>query len=272
MPYNDRLFQLLSELDDTELTAIWVNALKRSPEDEEFADVPRDMKVVLISAEWRAAHGHSVRNLWRGTHDLSWKRILIDVADKLNDGWTWTPYRMDDDVPESEIEQRILQLFDERARAAWAAMSDEDKAKLSNQLNADLQAANKTGQAQAVRAGAVHVSTSGLSAGIGAGLLAGAGITQLAAGASSFALAGVLGGTLTQIGLWVTVRLFGVFSGAQLAAGGGAAAVGGAVLSAPAAVAFLANAVMSTAYRKSIPATLMVLGAHELRRQLSELE
>jgi len=272
MPYNDRLFQLLGELDDAELTSLWVNALKRSSDDEGFVDVSRELKVVLISAEWRAAHGHSVRNLWRDTHALPWKRILIDVADKLNQGWTWTPYRMDDDVPEAEIEQRVLQFFDERARAAWAAMSETEKAKFSEQLNADLQAANKTGKLQAQRAGAVHVSTSGISAGIGAGLLAGAGLTQLAAGATSFALAGVLGGTLTQIGFWVTVRLFGVLSGAQLAAGGGAAAVGGAVLSAPAAVALLANAVMSTSYRKSIPATLLLLSAHELRRQLSELE
>ncbi|WP_290891392.1 hypothetical protein [Arenimonas sp.] len=93
----------------------------------------------------------------------------------------------------------------------------------------------------------------------------------MAAGATSFAMAGVLGGTLYQVGVWVVVRLLGVVSGAQLAAGGGAAAVGGVVLSAPAAVAFLANAAMSTSYRKTIPATLFLLSAHEMRRQVSTL-
>jgi len=77
---------------------------------------------------------------------------------------------------------------------------------------------------------------------------------------------------LYQLGLWLVVRLFGVWSGAQLVAGGGAAAIGGALLSVPAAAVFVANALMTTSYRKTIPATLLLLSAHELRRQFADLK
>jgi uncharacterized protein YaaW (UPF0174 family) len=77
---------------------------------------------------------------------------------------------------------------------------------------------------------------------------------------------------LYQIGLWIVVRIFGWWSGAQLVSGGGAAVIGGVLVSAPALIAFIANALMSTSYRKTIPATLSLLCAHEMRKQLAELE
>jgi hypothetical protein len=36
MPGNDRLFQLLGELDDAELKNIWTTCLGKTPEDEYF--------------------------------------------------------------------------------------------------------------------------------------------------------------------------------------------------------------------------------------------
>jgi uncharacterized protein YaaW (UPF0174 family) len=272
MPYNDRLFQLLQDLDDPELRAIWVTALRREGSDEEFDAVSHELKVALISAEWRGVHGHSLRNLWRDSHDLPWKRILIDVADKLKPGIGWTAFDMDDPISEAELEQVILRFFDERARDAWAAMKDDDKQKLADQIDAELASAAGLTRQQATKAGLGHVTTTSLAAGIGTGLLSGAGALALASGTTTLALGGLLSGALYQIGLWVVVRLFGVLSGAQLVASGGAAAVGGALLSAPAAAAFLANAAMSTSYRKTIPATLALLGAHELRRQVAAQE
>jgi uncharacterized protein YaaW (UPF0174 family) len=272
MPYNDRLFQLLQALDASELGAIWKTALQRSGNDEEFDAVPHDLQVSLISAGWRSIHGHTLVNFWRGSHELPWKRILIDVADKLKPGLGWTAYGMDDAITEEELEQMILRFFDQRVRDAWAAMSDEEKQKMASDLDAEAAAAAGMTRQQATKAGIGHVTTTSLAAGISSGLLSGAGALSLASGATSLALGGVLGGTLYQLGLWVVVRVFGWLSGAQLVASGGAAAVGGVLLSAPAAVAFLANAVMSTSYRKTIPATLILLGAHELRRQFAEEE
>lgn len=272
MPYNDRLFSLLQELDDQELRAVWEDALKCSPEHEDFAIGSREVRVLNISREWRAIHGHTLLNMRRGSHDLPWKRILIDVADKLKPGWGWSEFSMDGPQTEQEIEAAILRFFDDRAKETWADMSTEDRTRLADSIEQQLSATCTAVSKVAGASGARSVTASSLGAGISAGLLSGAGATVLAQGTASFAVGGVVGGALYQLGFWLVVRLFGAWSGVQLAAGGGAAAVGGAFLSAPAAIAFAANAVMSTSYRKSIPATLLVLTAHELRRQLSALE
>lgn len=53
MPGNDRLFQLLSELDDAELKNIWTTCLGKTPEDEYFEPGSKDHQVIVISKEWR---------------------------------------------------------------------------------------------------------------------------------------------------------------------------------------------------------------------------
>jgi hypothetical protein len=55
MAKKDRLFMLLSELDDNELANIWTQSLRMKPEDEFFAEGSQDHKVIVISKEWRAA-------------------------------------------------------------------------------------------------------------------------------------------------------------------------------------------------------------------------
>lgn len=272
MPYNDRLFQLLGDLDATELQAIWEKAFRCKPSDEEFNKLSHELRVSLVSAHWRAAHGHSLPNLWRDSHALPWKRILIDVADKLKPGLGWTPVTLDDPITEPALEAMILGFFEERVRVAWAAMSPEEQQKLADQMNTAMSTTDAIATGQARKAGIGHVTATSLTSAIGGGLVTGAGVVALASGTTTFAIGGLLGGTLYQLGLWLVVRMFGVVSGAQLMASGGAAAVGGALLSAPAAAAFVANAAMSTSYRKTIPATLMLLCAHELRRQVAELE
>jgi uncharacterized protein YaaW (UPF0174 family) len=221
---------------------------------------------------WRAAHGHTLLNLNRGKHDLPWKRILIDVADKLKPGLGWTAVKLSDATTEFELEQVILGYLDERAKRAWAAMSEVDKQKLVDKLNADLSTSARLTERAATQAGWKGVTMASLGAGIATGLVSGAGALVLAQGVTSAVVGSIVGGTLYRLGMWVIVRLFGFWSGAQLAVGGGAAVIGGALLSAPAAVAFAANAVMSTSYRKSIAATLVVLSAHEMRRQLAAME
>jgi len=272
MPYDDRLFALLRELDDQELRTIWVDALKCAPDRDDFAIGSRELKILNISKEWRAVHGHTLLNLRRGNHELPWRRILVDVADKLKPGWGWSDFRTDDERSDGEIEASILRYFDERAQEAWAKMSEEERAKLASSLEQELAQAQANVSASVRGAGISGITTSSLGAGIGAGLLSGAGALSLAQGATSFALSGLIGGTLYQLSFWIVVRVFGAWSGVQLMASGGLATVAGALLSVPALVAFAANAVMSTSYRKTIPATLALLTAHELRRQLADLE
>ena len=272
MPYDDRLFKLLGQLDARDLQGIWEVALKCKPEHEDFALGTREWQVACISEEWRAVHGHTMWNIRRGKHEMPWKRILIDVADKLKPGWRWSDYRMEDDHSETQVEAMILRYFDERAKTAWAAMTVEQRAKLATSLDKELaDTSSHIGKTVKI-ASAKSITVASLGSGISAGLLTGAGAVTLAQGAGSFALGGALGGTLYQLGLWLVVRLFGAWTGVQLVASGGAAAVGGALLSAPAAVAFAANAMMSTSYRKTIPATLMLLTAHQLRSLLADLE
>jgi uncharacterized protein YaaW (UPF0174 family) len=272
MPGNDRLFQLLSELDDAELKNIWTTCLGKAPEDDYFDLGSKDHKVIVISKEWRAVHGHTLLNRFRNDHDLPWKRILIDVADKMKPGLGWTDFKLDDDHTEEEVETAILGYFDELVKLQWEKLSEEDRQKMVNNINDSLDHTAEVIRAKGNRAGFAPVTVSSLSTGIGTGLLAGGGALLVAQATASGVVGGLLGGVLYQIGLWIVVRIFGWWSGAQLVSGGGAAVIGGALVSAPALIAFIANALMSTSYRKTIPATLSLLCAHEMRKQLAELE
>lgn len=272
MPYNDRMFKLLGELDDHELLALWTDALKRSPDHEDFAVGSREYRIVAISRDWRSVHGHSVLNIRRSTHELAWRRILIDVADKLKPGWGWSDFEMSDARSDEDIEAAIRVYLDEHTKTAWEKMSAQDRERMADDLEQQLRRDDVNARGLATGAAARSITVSSLTAGISAGLFAGAGALTLAQGAAGLAVGSLLGSTLTQLGFWIVVRIFGWWSGGQLALTGGAATVAGAVLSIPAAAAVAANAVMSTSYRKSIPALLMVLTAHELRRQISASE
>lgn len=272
MPGNDRMFQLLSELDDAELRNIWTTCLGKTPEDEYFEPGSKDHKVIVISKEWRAVHGHTLLNRFRNDHDLLWKRILIDVADKMKPGFRWTEFKLDDDHTEEDVETAILGYFDELVKLQWEKLSEEDRQKMVNNINDSLDQTAEVIRAKGNRAGFAPVTVSSLSTGIGTGLLAGGGALLVAQTTAAGVVGGLLGGVLYQIGLWMVVSIFGSWSGAQLIFSGGAVFIGGMVVSAPALIAFIANALMSTSYRKTIPATLALLCSHEMRKQLAELE
>lgn len=272
MPSEDRLFFLLKGLTDQELQNLWEQGLRCDPVHRAYSGSPRRVRIDLISREWRSAHGHSLFNLMRGPHELPWKRILIDVADQLHAGWGWTAHTMGDGTSEEVVEQHILALFDERMKAMWAKLDEDARAKLAHQIDIELAEQDRMTRQLADRQGTLHVTSASLGAGISAGLMTGAGALVIAQGSMSFIAGGLVGGVLAQLGAWLVVRLFGFWAGVEMAAGGGLAAVGGALASAPAAVAVAANMVMSTSYRKSIPTTLMLLCAHEQRRQLAEME
>jgi hypothetical protein len=190
----------------------------------------------------------------------------------MKPGLRWTEFRIDDDHTEEAIETAILGFFDELAKLQWEKLSEEERQKMVDNINDSLDHTAEVVRAKGNRAGFAPVTVSSLSTGIGTGLLAGGGALLVAQATASGVVGGLLGGVLYQIGLWIVVRIFGWWSGAQLVSGGGAAVIGGVLVSAPALIAFIANALMSTSYRKTIPATLSLLCAHEMRKQLAELE
>ena len=209
-------------------------------------------------------HGHTLWNIRRGKHEMPWKRTLTDVADKLKPGWGWSDCLMGGAHSEAQVEAMVLSYFDERAKTVWTAMTNEQCAKLATSLDEELVDVNfhigKT--VKIASAKSITVALQGF--GISAGLLMGTGVVTLAQGVGSFALGGALGGTLPVARGATVWRLERRATGGQWRRrGSGQELVFGA-----AAVAFAANAMMSTSYRKTIPATLRLLTAHQLRSLL----
>ena len=104
MPYNDRLFKLLRRMSERELDDVWTQALKNEPAKNDFKNRDKISKVELISKDLRSVAGHSLANVFRGDHELPWKQIVIDVADKLHPGLGWTSFELNDGYPETVIE------------------------------------------------------------------------------------------------------------------------------------------------------------------------
>lgn len=272
MPYNDRLFELLRAIADTEIAALWADALRRNPADESFDASPRARQIELVSREWRAAHGHSVANLMRRDHDLPWKRILVDVADKILPGWSWTPFRVADAYSEADVERAILCIYDERIKALWHKLSPAEKQQLAGNLDAEIERSARALRQQGVAASMRSVTVGSLASGVSAGLITGGGLLTIAHGTVGLAIGGLLGGVLQQLGFWMAIQLFGTFAGTRLALSGGASMLGGTAIAAPVGIALVAHTVMSTAYRKTVPATVMLLSWVELQRQLANVE
>lgn len=139
----DYLFTKLGLLDEKSLKDLLVSGLRVSV--EKVDGLNREELVVLCSKELRSAAGSSIRNLLRDDHAFPYKQILIDVADRLADGFTplsWTEYRLDDTHTEEEIEETILKVFDERARKWWENQSPEIKQTFADGLNKTLDGEN----------------------------------------------------------------------------------------------------------------------------------
>lgn len=269
MPLNDRLFDLLSRVGEAELSVLWTEALGRRPSDESFSASPRSRQIDLVSREWRSAHGHSLANLRRDDHDLRWKSILVDVANKMEPGWGRGTFNVGDDQSEERIENAILRLYDQRLNALWQKLPPEEQEELARDLNAEIERSARALRKQGATAAVRGVTVSSLTAGISAGLITGGGLMTIAHGSLGMAIGGLLGGVVQQLGFWMAMQMFGILAGTRMALGGGAAVLGGAAIAAPIGVALLAHSLMSTAYRKSVPATVMLLSWVALHQELS---
>lgn len=138
MHSKDRLLNLLNDLNDQELLSIWTKALRCEPDDKDYSLGSHASRVRAISMEWRSVHGHTLMNLRRSSHELAWKRILVDVADKLNPGLGWTSYREGDHHTEQEIEQSIRRMYDESIQRMWAKMGPDARERMAQALDQEL--------------------------------------------------------------------------------------------------------------------------------------
>lgn len=260
---DDPLFERLRPLEEENIRSLLVSGLRVS--DKYVVGLSKEDLILMCSKELRSAAGSSCRNFFRGDHEFPYKQILIDVADRLADGFTplsWTKYNLGDSHTEEEIEDTILKVFNERARKWWEKLPDKKKADFVNGLQTvlagekinkvDLSGGAKTLLTQQVIDNAFQYGvTWGLSKFLAPGL------------------AGVLGVTIVgHIGWLIIVQTLGFMTGIKIAILGiggmgamggavsflGATAVGG-VLSIPSTLLVLDGA----AYRKTIPTVIMLL-------------
>lgn len=259
----DRLFKNIRQLDEQNIKSLLVSGL-RFP-DQNLKNLNKEELVLLCSEEIRTAAGSSCRNLFRGKHEFPYKQILIDVADRLADGFTplsWTKYKLGDSHSEQEIEETILSVFDERARKWWEKLSEEKKDEFLSGLQTVLEgeAIDKVIQSGGVKTLLTQqLIDNTFQYGVTWGL------TKV----SAPGLFGLLGASIVgHIGWLIIVQTFGFMAGIKIAIFGiagmgawggavsflGATAVGG-VLSIPSTLLVLDGA----AYRKTIPTIIMLL-------------
>jgi hypothetical protein len=223
--------------------------------------------VEFCDSELRSAAGLGSANTLRRVRGrtLPYKRLLIDVADRLSPGSTplsWTGYRMRDGHAEEEIEDYILQCFEQRARRWWDKLPDKKREEFVDDLNS-ITAAERAAT-QSVRQGAVPLlQQQAVENLIQAGLVSG--LSKVSAGG----LLGVAGVSIIgQLGWLILLQTVGWMAGLKIAVFGigGYGAFGGAVtfLGATAVGTALALPglyflVDGPAYRKTVPAVVMLL-------------
>lgn len=224
--------------------------------------------IELCSKELRAAAGSSTLNTVRNDHAFPYKQILIDVADKLSLGHTllsWTDYTIDDNHSESEIEETIAQLFEERAKKWWNSLSDEKKKDFVGGINVAMgdavsEIANSGGAKTFVTQQMIeNIIQTGIMTGL-----------------SKVAAIGVFGSlgmsVIAQIGWLVVLQTVGWMGGIKIALfglggngalGGAVGGIGGAVVGGVLAIPTLYALVDGAAYRKTVPTVVLLVAKHK---------
>lgn len=124
--------------EDTILSRLKQSLISERYEICKALQIPVTSDIYTISKEYRSAAGHSLINIIREDHELPYKLILIDVADKLYPGFFWTDYSFDDDSTEEEIEEEIEKYLSERAQQEWDKLSPLEKKRREEQLKKEL--------------------------------------------------------------------------------------------------------------------------------------
>ena len=135
MLHNDTLFQRLNIAKRDELDEILTD-LKVDP--KTYQRSPDREVVIEISKLLRRAAGHSAMNLGRDAHKLPYKRILIDVADKLAPGFGWTSFSLDGPETEEQIEDYIDERVRARMREYFTKLPPNERAAVQRKVEEDL--------------------------------------------------------------------------------------------------------------------------------------
>lgn len=270
---DDLLIRRLKELCSNDLKTLIVGGL-RLPQ-RKVDGVGHAELVSLCSAELRAAAGSSTLNLIRDNHAFPYKQLLIDVADKLTRGSTalsWTKYRLKDEHTEEDIEQVVLDLFEEQARRWWQNLPEKKQGEFVDGINSVLLAnLDIESTTISVKPGAApFLQQQALEQLIQTGLIAGL------ARASAGGLLGVVGvSVIGQLGWAILVQTLGWMAGLKIAIfgfggygalGGAVTLLGGAAIGGVVALPGLVVLFDGPAYRKTVPTTIMLLAKSRLDR------
>ena len=269
MPRNDRLYDLMDQLDHTELLFLLKNGLGII--ERKYERYPRDRLKDLISSKLRQAASHSFSNFFRLEHEFPYRRILTDVAEKLSKH-RLSAYQFNKDRTEEEIEKEILRLFELKTKAWLKKLSDAEKEdvadKISRMINTEL--VNSINKKTYIKHRIIkELKDSVITKGVVVGMLA----------ISTGGILGFLGGSvLSQIGWSAIGRTMGLRTGIKILTTGIGGFSGIATLNFIGAfIAGLAVFVPSTIYfyadtndKKTIPTVVMLLSKVHLNKTFGD--
>lgn len=230
----DSIFMLLNEATVEEKSEI-CKALR----------LPADSDVFDISKEYRSTAGHTIGNWFRGDHDMPYKQILVDVANKLKPKKNKAHFALEDGYPEDEIEKKIIEFFAQKIADELNKMTLEKRTKKLEELKE----AFRKGKAIDAKTESIDQITAALTT------------TTIATSTMVSLLTGPLTASLfysgTMAGIWA--GMFGMNSSLMLLTGTGV----GTLVALPVLLLVLG----SPSYKKIIPATLQLIN---IRRRITQ--
>lgn len=222
----DTIFLLLNQATSEEKIEI-CKALK----------LPVDSDVYQISKEYRSAAGHTVGNWFRGDHDMPYKEILCDIANKLKPKKDKNVYGLGDGRTEKDIEDKILDYFAAKIAEELNRMNPEERTKKIEQIREAYAAGKYIDMDPASIDEIIRVLTATTVTGSSIALLLTGTVTSHLFYSGIFAA------------LWASV--FGMSSSLLLLTGTGV----GTLVAAPLLLLWLG----APSYRKTIPVTLQLI-------------
>jgi uncharacterized protein YaaW (UPF0174 family) len=264
----DLLIQRLEALNNEDLMSLLAGGLRLNQ--AKLKGLDHTGLVTLCSTQLRAAAGSSTINFTRSSHQFPYKQLLIDVADKIAPGntpFSWTKYRLKDEHKEEEIEQLVLDYFDEQARRWWQKLSEAKRQEFVDGVSAVLGGYNNA--ANPFSKGAMpFLQRQAIESLIQTGLVGG--LAKLTAGGAL----GVVGiSVVGQLGWVILVQTVGWMAGLKIAifglggygaAGGAVTVLGSAAIGSAVALPGMIALVDGPAYRKTVPTTVMLLAKTRL--------
>jgi len=271
MPKNDRLYDLMRQLDHEELLFLLREGLGIT--ERKYKRYSHDALMDCISAELRRAAGHGIINLFRLEHEFPYKNILTDVANKLSEGYLhYKGYRPKAENTEEEIEKEILRLFESNTKRWWERLKDSEKEQFAEQIDKRINAelVNVINRRTYIKHRVTkEVIDSVITKGIVTGML------MISAGG----LMGMIGGNmLTSIGWKIVIGTIGPTRGMRILKNGIAGFSGGAAMTFIGTVGvglgvFIPSTIffyLDTDYKKTMPTIIMLLSKVHLNKTFND--